>query len=377
MSSWKKLAVLLFVILFAVSAAACGGPAPAPAPDDDEDEAPEPAEPFVVGFLYGSPIGDEGWTYVQDLGRQYIEANTDNVETVYVESVPPGADAERVITQLIEEQGARMIFAGSSGYVDPVQNMAERYPDVMFVQMQGHVAKDNIWTVLSRDDQPFYLMGMVAGMMTETDSIGMVAAVPAPQSFFAINAYTLGARSVNENATVRVVWTNSWYDPALETDAAKSLIAAGADVIAQYVASSAPILATVEEGKFAFGAYVDMSKYDPELVLSGFLHDWGPLYKSLVDEAIAGTFVGVRDEGKVSNGVMKLASFSDLVPAEVVAAVEARFDEMYNETWDTNHGPIRTQDGELMADEGEEIPKDVWFNHTWYVEGIHGSPPTR
>lgn len=363
------IALCLIASLILFSAAGCAQKAANTGADKNEQ--------FKVGFIYVGPVGDEGWSFAHDLGRKYVEKNVPGVTTMAVESVPEGADAERVITQMIEVEGVNMVFTTSMGYEEPVLKIAQKHPEVKFVQLQGHKPTDNVMPVVARDDQSFYLTGMVAGKMTKTNTIGVVESVPAPQCFAALDTFALGARSVNPNVKVRVVWTNSWYDPAKEKEAAKSLIASGADVVAPYADSAAPVMAAVEGGVFTFGSYVDMSKYGADKVLTGFIQDWGPLYADLVKQAMNGTFKGTQSEGSAVNGVEKLAPFASAVPQDVKDLVNAKYEELKSGKWDVNYGPIKDQSGKEVVASGQQMDKDKWFALNWYVDGVVGKPPTK
>jgi len=205
-------------------------------------------QPVKVAFIYVGPVGDAGWSFAHDQGRKYLEKNLPGVKTAFVESVPEGADAERVLTQFARD-GYRVIFATSFGYMDAVINVAKRFPDVRFEHCSGFKTAPNASTYFGRIYEARYLSGVVAGKMTKSSLIGYVAAHPIPEVIRGINAFTMGVRSVNPKAKVRVVWTNTWYNPASEKEAAKALLDAGCDVIAQHQDTPGPMQAAEERGK--------------------------------------------------------------------------------------------------------------------------------
>jgi basic membrane protein A len=204
------------------------------------------AKEMNVGFVYVSPIGDAGWSYAHDMGRQALE-KMDGVTTSYVEAVAEGPDSERVMLNMARK-GFDVIFATSFGYMDPMLKVAKQFPETIFMHCSGFKTADNMGNYFGRMYQARYLSGMVAGAMTKSNTIGYVAAFPIPEVIRGINAFTLGAQSMNPDVTVRVVWTKTWYDPATEKEAAKSLLDVGADVIAQHQDSPGPQEAAQEKG---------------------------------------------------------------------------------------------------------------------------------
>src|ERR671925_1791326 len=209
-------------------------------------------EALKVGFIYVGPVGDYGWSYAHDQGRKYLEATVPDVKTTYVESVPEGADAERVLTQLARS-GHRVIFATSYGYMDTMLKVAERFPDIVFLHCSGHKRRANMGTYFGRMYQASYLSGLVAGRMTQQKRIGYVAPIPNPEVIRTTNAFVLGVRAANPEVKVHVVWTNAWYDPATESEATNGLLDLGADVIATQSVSPAPIQTAERRGAYGVG----------------------------------------------------------------------------------------------------------------------------
>ena len=219
-------------------------------------------EALKVGFIYVGPIGDYGWSYAHDQGRKYLETTLPDVKTTYVESVPEGADAERVLTQLARA-GHKVIFATSYGYMDTMLRVAERFPDVVFLHCSGHKRRANMGTYFGRMYQASYLTGLLAGTVTQKQRIGYVAPIPIPEVIRITNAFVLGVRTVNPEVNVHVVWTNTWYDPATESEAANSLLDIGVDVIATQSDSPAPVQTAERRGAYSVGFNTDASKFAP------------------------------------------------------------------------------------------------------------------
>lgn len=361
---------MVFLVALLVAAAfivtGCGGGEVAPVGDED-------AEKMKVGFVYiGSP-GDAGWTYAHDQGRKYLEENLPYVITETVENVSD-ADAERVLTQLAE-RGNRVIFATSFGFMDPVINVAAKYPDVIFLHCSGYKTADNATNYFGRIYQPRYLSGIVAGMTTESNLIGYVAAYPIPEVIRGINAFTLGVRAVNPEAKVRVVWTHTWYDPAKEKEAAKVLLDAGADVIAQHQDTPGPQQAAQERGVFSIGYNSDMSAMAPEAVLTSVVWNWGPYYVRAVEAVKNGTWDNTPYWGSMADGIVDLAPFGPMVSEEIKGKVAKEKERILSGDWDVFHGPIYAQDGELKVAAGEALTDAEMLEMSWFVQGVEGSIP--
>ncbi|NMC00770.1 MAG: BMP family ABC transporter substrate-binding protein, partial [Chloroflexi bacterium] len=267
---------LSLVVIFGLLVTACGSTA-----------TPTPATKFKVAYIYIGPPGDLGWTYEHDRGRKVMEqALGDQVEVTYIESVPEGPDAARVIRQYAQ-QGYNMIFATSFGYMDPMLEVAQEFPDVYFEHCSGYKTAANMSTYFGKIEQPRYLSGIVGGMMTKSNIIGYVAAFPIPEVIRGINAFTLGVRSVNPQAEVRVVWTNTWYDPVKEREAAVALLDQGADIIAQHQDTTEPQKAAQERGALSIGYDSDMRAFVGDTVLTSPIWNWGGYYTQTVKDAIA------------------------------------------------------------------------------------------
>lgn len=366
----KKLFALISVLLALVlTVGIVGGCKKAPAPTPEEEK-------MKVAFMYVGPVGDAGWTYAHDQGRQYLQNQLPWVETTFVESVPEGADAERVLTELAEA-GNKVIFATSFGYMDYVLNVAAKYPNVVFMHCSGYKVAANVGTYFGQIEQPRYLSGIVAGKMTTTNVLGYVAAHPIPEVIRGANAFTLGVRSVNPNATVKLVWTNTWYDPAAEKEAAKSLLEAGADVIAQHQDTPGPQQAAEEAGKYGIGYNSDMRTYAPKANLTSPVWNWGPYYVSVVQAVKDGTWKSEQYWGGLSDGVVDIGPYSDLVPQEVRTLVDQAKQDMLSGKLLVFAGPLKDQQGTVKVPAGTTMTDQEILNMNWFVEGIEGTIPSK
>ncbi len=363
----NKRVLFLFTLVLAAALviAGCGGKTTALVGGGEEK--------LKVGFVYiGSP-GDAGWTFAHDQGRKYLEKELPYVEVETVENVSD-ADAEQVLTNLAE-RGNKVIFATSFGFMDPVINVAAKYPDVTFLHCSGYKVAPNASNYFGRMYQARYLTGLVAGMTTESNLIGYVAAYPIPEVVRGINAFTQGVRAVNPDAKVRVVWTFTWYDPAKEKEAAIALLDAGADVIAQHQDTPGPQQAAQDKGKFGIGYNSDMSALAPKAVLTSAVWNWGPYYVRTVEAVRAGTWDNTPYWGPMSDGIVALAPFGPMVSEEIKQKVEEEKQRILSGEWDVFHGPVYDQAGNLKVAEGEALTDEQMLSMDWFVQGVDGTIP--
>ncbi len=328
------------------------------------------AKDMNVGFVYVSPIGDAGWSYAHDLGRQALE-KMDGVKTSYVEAVPEGPDSERVMLNMARK-GYDLIFATSFGYMDSMLKVAKQFPDVIFMHCSGFKTAKNMGNYFGRMYQARYLSGMVAGSMTKSNILGYVAAFPIPEVIRGINAFTLGAQAVNPDVTVRVVWTKTWYDPATEKEAAKSLLDVGADVIAQHQDSPGPQEAAQEKGVYSIGYNSDMSKFAPKSHLTAPIWNWAPFYIETVKQVQAGTWKAESVWPGLAEGIVDLSPMSDMVPKEVQARVMAKKAAIIAGE-KVFAGPIMDQKGEVKVAAGSSMSDGDMLGMTWFVKGVIGT----
>jgi basic membrane protein A len=324
-----------------------------------------------VGFVYVSPVGDAGWSYAHDQGRIALEA-IEGVSTSFVESVPEGPDSERIIRNMARK-GFDLIFATSYGYMDSMLKVANEFPDTIFMHCSGFKTAPNMGNYFGRMYQARFLAGMTAGAMTKSDILGYVAAFPIPEVIRGINAFTLGARAVNPEATVRVVWTKTWYDPATEKEAAKSLLDVGADVIAQHQDSPSPQEAAQERGAYSVGYNSDMSAFAPKAHLTASIWNWGPFYIQTVEQVRSGTWESGSWWPGLKEGIVDLAPFGPMVPESIKALVLERKTQIENGQAPVFSGPISDQAGKIRIPKGETAADDALLGMTWFVKGVIGS----
>lgn len=327
-----------------------------------------------VGFVYVSPVGDAGWSYQHDLARKYMEEKLgDKVETIYVENVPE-AGSERVIRQLAAS-GAELIFTTSFGYMNPTMQVAKRFPDVAFMHATGYKSADNVGNYMARLYEGRYLAGMVAGLMTETNKLGFVGAVPIPEVIRAIDAFTRGARAVNPEATVSVIWINAWYDPAKARQAANTLLDQGVDVITHHTDSHAVVQAAAERGKFAIGYHSDFSEYGGKHQLTAVVHHWGPFYTKMAKQVLNGTWEPIEVWYGIKHGFVDLAPFSPLVPDTVKQRVLEAKQKIVSGELHPFAGPVITKKGEVIVPEGEVMSDAAMLKMDFYVRGVASKLP--
>ena len=332
-------------------------------------------EPTKVGFIYVGPVGDFGWTYEHNEGRLAVEEEFgDAVETTFVESVPEGADAERVITQMALS-GHDLIFTTSFGYMDPTINVAEKFPDVRFEHATGFKQADNVATYSARFYEGRAVIGHIAGAMTETNKVGYIASFPIPEVIRGINAAYLHASKVNPEVEFNVVWVNTWFDPAKEADAAKALIEQGADVIMQHTDSTAPMIAAQEAGIVAFGQASDMIEFGPDAQLTAIIDDWAPYYIERTRAVMDGTWESGDTWDGMTEGMVVLAPFSDRIPEEVRQEAQEMADAIEAGEYHPFTGPINRQDGTPWLAEGEVADDGTLAGMDFYIEGVTGTVP--
>lgn len=346
----------------------------APAEEEEEaEEAEEPAEPLTVAFIYIGQPGDLGWTYEHERGRLMLEEEYgDLIETITVPDVPEGPDAEKSIRDVVN-QGADVVFTTSFGYMDPTLTVAQDSPEVIFEHCSGYKTNDNMATYFGRIYQPRFLSGLVAGEMTENNTIGYVAAFPIPEVIRGINAFTLGVREVNPEAVVKVVWTNTWYDPVKEREAAQALLDEGVDIIAQHQDTTEPQKAAMEAGKLSVGYDSDMAQFVGDTVLTSPVWNWGAYYIDTVGEVLDGTWESHQFWGGLADDVVMLAELSPLVPDDIRQEVEDYKATLLAGEWDIFCGPINAQDGTLAIADGECMNDGDMLSMDWFVEGVEGS----
>ena len=333
------------------------------------------AEPLKVGFVYVSPVGDAGWTFQHDQGRQaMVKALGDSVETKFIESVPEGGEAERIIRQFAAD-GYDAVFTTSFGYMNPTLKVAKTFPKVAFAHATGYKTSDNVGIYNARFYEGRYLAGIIAGSMSKTNVAGYVAAFPIPEVLQGINAFTLGMRSVNPKAETKVIWVNSWFDPGRESEATNVLIAQGADVVTHHTDSTAVVQAAEEKGVFAVAYHSDQAKYGPNAQLTAVTHHWGDYYTRAVNAVRDGSWKTDSTWGGIKEGMVGLAGTSDKVPADVIAKVAKVEAEIRSGTFSPFQGPVMGQDGATLIAAGTTMGDDDLQKMGFYVQGVQGKLP--
>jgi basic membrane protein A len=374
----RLFAVLL--IAFALAAAACssddsttettaasgGTETTAASGGTETTAAPAAAETLKVAFVHVGPVADKGWSWAHDQGAQFIKGELgDGVEITTLESIPEGSDAQRVFEDLAAK-GNTLIFGTSFGYMDPMLAAAENFPDTVFMHATGFKTSDNMGNYFGAAEEARYLSGMAAGVATETNLIGYVAAFPIPEVLRGINAFTLGAQEVNPDVEVQVVWTSTWFDPPIEGTAAQSLLDAGADVIAMHQDSAAPGQAAETEGAGWVGYNTDMTEFAPNAWLTAAIWDWGPFYLATANQVIAGTWKSEAVYGNMGDGMVALAPFGESVDQATQDLILDREAEIKDGSFVVFPDPIVNQDGESQ-------PLGDIFVMDYFVEGVIGS----
>jgi basic membrane protein A len=327
-----------------------------------------------VGFIYVGPTGDHGWTYRHDIGRQDVEKHFgDKVETTFIESVKYGPDAERAI-RAMAKSGADIIFATSFGYMEPMLKVAKEFPNVKFEHATGYKQSKNMSSYGLRLYQARHVQGVIAGMMTKTNKICYVGAFPIPEVIREINTYYLGAKSVNPDVDIDIIWVNTWYNPGREADAAKVMIAEGCDMVAQHTDSPAPLQTAEKAGVFGFGQASNQYKFAPKAQLTATIDNWSPYYIEKVQAVMDGTWKSGDYFGHMKDDVVQMAPFTNM-PADVAAFAGKIKDGITNGKYFAFTGPIKDNTGKLQLKDGE-IASDGHLNSMmYYVEGIDAKVP--
>ncbi|MDR6522530.1 simple sugar transport system substrate-binding protein [Variovorax paradoxus] len=385
MNDLNKRSLLKLAALTAVASAAligCGkkeeaaapaaAPAPTPAP---AAAAPAPAAPLNIAFAYVGPVGDGGWTFAHDNARKALEKEFgDKIKTTFVESVPEGADAERVFRDMVG-QGNKLIFGTTFGYMEPMLKVAADNKEVKFEHATGYKTSDNMRTYDSRTYEGAYMAGIIAGAMTKSNTLGVVGSVPIPEVLRNINSFTLGAQSVNPKITTKVVWVNEWFSPPKETEAATALINGGADVLFQNTDSPAVLKTAQEKGKRAFGWDSDMTAYGPKAHLASATINWAPYYIKATQEALDGKWTTGQAWWGVKEGAIDLVSIAEDVPAETKAKVEEVKKGLKDGSFVIWKGPILGQDGKEVVAKDAVADDKFLSGVNFYVKGVEGKVP--
>ena len=338
-------------------------------------EAPK-TEPLKIAFAYIGPVGDGGWTYAHDNGRKALEKEFGSkITTSFVENVPESADAERVLRDMAS-QGNKLIFGTTFGYMEPMLKVAADFKDVKFEHATGYKRADNLNTYDSRTYEGAYMAGVIAGKMTKSNVLGVVASVPIPEVIRNINSFTLGAQSTNPKIKTKVVWVNEWFNPPKETEAATSLINGGADILFQNTDSPAVLKTAESKGKRAFGWDSDMTAYGPKAHLASSVINWGPYYIKATKDALDGKWTGgTHSWWGVKEGAIDIVSIADDVPADTKAKIDEVKKGLTDGSFAIWKGPIVDNTGKPVLKDGEVADDGFLSGIKFYVKGVEGKVP--
>ena len=335
-----------------------------------------PVQPLKAAFVYVTPVLPAGWTRQHEEGRLQVQRTLgDSVHTTAVENVPEGPDAERVLRDLVA-QGNQLIFTTSFGYMEPTLRVAREFPGVKFENITGYKQAANVATANARYYEGRYLSGIAAGRVSKTGVAGFVAGFPIPEVLQGINAFTLGMRSVNPKAQVKVVWLNTWFDPALERDAAMTLMDQGADVLSFQVASTAVMVAAQERGKMAVAYHSDMRKDAPDAQLMAVTHPWGSYYTARAKAVQNQTWKSGDVWGGIQQGMIKVEHFGPKLPQAVRDEVMVRQKEIAQgrlQPFQAVKAPLRDNQGRERVPLGGQLSDAQLHQMDWLVEGVIGS----
>lgn len=350
-----------------------------------EDKAPEsaakstaaaaPSAPLKAAWLYSSPRSDEGWSKQHDEAREAVQKQFgDRIQTQYVESVTTIADAERVIRDLAA-QGNKIIFATSFEFMNPGLKVAREFPDVKFEHATGYKTADNFNYYNARFYEARYLAGKLAGAMTTSNKLGYVAAVPIPEVLQGINAYTLGAQSVNPNIEVRVVWTNTWYDPGKEADATKTLIGQGCDVISHHTNSQA-VASTAEANKVKVISYHSVMKNAaPTQLIGAVTHHWQEYYAKRIEDVMNNTWKVDPLWGGAELHMVKLSGITPEAPKAVVDDINSVYAKLEAKNFNVFAGPLVDNEGNTVLQAGQVADDAHLTKMNYFVKGVVGKVP--
>lgn len=333
----------------------------------------------AVGFIFVGTKDDYGYNQAAYLGSVAVEKAYPDLKVLRAENVPETAEAERVMEQMIKD-GAKIIFPTSYGHLEPALNVAKRHPDVVFFHQGGLKTANNLGTYFGTIWEPVYLAGIAAGKMSKTGKLGYIVSVPIPQVLLNINAFTLGARSVNPEAATSVVFTGSWCDPGQQANATNSLIDGGVDVLSLHQDCMKTVIDTAERrGIMTVGYHADASSLAPKGWITGSEWNWPDLFVDMVKTANEGSFKGSKYDGKfrgtLAENIVKQSPFGANVPADVVQYVQGKKDELLAGTLLPFVGPVKDQSGAVRIKEGETPAIEQLEGSDYLVEGVIGSIP--
>jgi basic membrane protein A and related proteins len=327
------------------------------------------AEKLKACWIYIGPTGDYGWSYQHDQGRKAVEKELgDKVETVFVENVPE-ADAERPLERLARD-GCKIIFTTSFGYMEPTLKVAAKFPDVKFEHATGYKTAENVTTYNAKFHEGRYVIGQIAAKMSKTGVAGYIVSFPIPEVVAGINAFMLGAQSINPDFKIKVVWANTWFDPAKEADAAKVLLSQGADITVQHTDSAAPLQVAQEQGKLGFGQASDQIAFAPKAQLTAIVDNWAPYYVRRVNDVLNGNWKSQSSWDGMAEGTVFMAPYTNM-PEDVAKMAAETADAIKTGKLNPFQGPITKQDGTVV----DTVDDGMILGMNWYVKGVDDKLP--
>lgn len=363
----KKSVVFVLTLVAAVGLGACGS-------SNASTGSSNTPSVIKAAWIYVGPITDHGWTQAHDEGRKYVEQQLGSaVQTTYKENVPEGPQVAQVVEDLIRD-GNKIIFGTSFGFQDALYSEALKHPDVKFEQATGFKTAANMGEYFGAAEDADYLTGMALGAASKKGKIGFVAPFPIPEVIREINAVTLGAQTTHPGATVQVVWTNTWFDPTKEKQAAQSLLSLGVDAIGQGQDSPATGDAAKAVAVPWSGYDSDQSSYAPDIWLTGTVYHWGPYYAKRVKAALDGSWKMDNYYGSIADGMIGLAPFGKSVATAVQSQISAKMDAIKGGSFYEFTGPLKDQTGSTHVPTGTKLTLNDLFSMDWFVQGIIGSP---
>ena len=332
------------------------------------------ADKTKICFIYVGSKTDGGWTQAHDIGRQQVEKELgDKVETAYLEKVPEGPDAERAIERMARS-GCAMVFTTSFGFMDATLKVAPKFPKVMFEHATGFKTAPNVSTYNSRFYEGRYISGQIAAKMSKKGIAGYIASFPIPEVVMGINAFEQGAKSVNPNFKMKVIWANTWFDPGKEADAAKALIDQGVDVLTQHTDTTAPMQVAAERGIPAFGQASDMITAGPKTQLTAIVDTWGNYYVKRVKTFLDGNWKSEQVWDGLKDGILTMAPYTNM-PEDVKKMAEETEAKIKSGEIHPFTGPIKKQDGTVWLKDGEKADDGTLLGMNFYVEGVDDKLP--
>ena len=337
-----------------------------------EPSPPASKRPVKAAFVYVTPVFDAGWTHQHDQGRKAVEKTLGHtVKTTVVDNVAEGADSERVVRDLAQ-QGHDVIFTTSFGYMEPTLKVAKEFPNVKFESITGYKTDVNVSVANARYYEGRYLAGVAAGRMAQSNVAGYVAGFPIPEVLQGLNAFTLGMRSVNPKAQVKVIWLNSWFDPAKERDAAFALFNQSVDVITFHTASNAVMVAAQERGKMAIAYHSDMRKVAPDAQLMAVTHEWGAYYTQRVSDVQKGQWRTGNVWSGLKEGMIRVGDYGPKLPAKVRDEIVKLQQDIAQGKRHPFQGPIADNEGKAIVAVGQKLSDVQILNMNYGVAGVIG-----